>query len=237
MSPCISGSIPRPAPRLLIVVEVSPRSPAPIRRSRQSRAPARKITDSEIDQTLAFYRSCGAARSTFELAAWVTPASVERLVRRGFHIAGAENVVFCHLPVETVGSAFPIAEWEASQWVDLMLIAWECPQTPAWRHLAQAAAHLPDAVNLGVSLDGIQACGQLVPSEDFAIFGCDATATASRGRGIQTALIQERLRHAVERGFSTAIAEVAPNSTSEHNYLRCGFRVAYTRTHYTLEIA
>jgi hypothetical protein len=30
-----------------------------------------------------------------------------------------------------------------------------------------------------------------------------------------------------------AVAEVEPGSTSERNYLRCGFTIAYTRTHYS----
>jgi hypothetical protein len=56
-----------------------------------------------------------------------------------------------------------------------------------------------------------------------------ATSSSSRGRGAQRALIEGRLQTVA----ATAIvaAEVAPGSGSERNYLRCGFRVAYTRSH------
>ena len=97
--------------------------------------------------------------------------------------------------------------------------------------LLVAAAHLPNAQLLGVceSEDWI-ACAQSVVYDDVVIFGNDATLPAFRRRGAQTALIAERLRTVgAER---IAVAEVEPNSSSERNYRRCGFRIAYARTHY-----
>jgi hypothetical protein len=62
------------------------------------------------------------------------------------------------------------------------------------------------------------------------IFGNDGTRPEARGRGAQRALIDTRLG-ALPAGC-VAVAEVEPGSGSEHKYLRCGFDIAYTRTHY-----
>ena len=75
-------------------------------------------------------------------------------------------------------------------------------------------------------------CAQLTPTVDVALFGNDATLQSARGRGAQKATIQQRLRYATALRFRLATAEVAAGSTSERNYLRCGFLLAYTRTHY-----
>jgi hypothetical protein len=93
---------------------------------------------------------------------------------------------------------------------------------------------LPGAVRLGV-LDehGTSiSCAELVPALDVAILGNDATLASARGRGAQQATIRQRLHYASALQFKLAAAEVANGSTSERNYLRGGFSVAYTRTHY-----
>jgi hypothetical protein len=71
-----------------------------------------------------------------------------------------------------------------------------------------------------------------VPYNDVVVFGNDATLPTARRHGAQTALIEARLNATPEGVIATA--EVAPGSGSERNYLRCGFVVAYTRSHYVL---
>jgi hypothetical protein len=63
------------------------------------------------------------------------------------------------------------------------------------------------------------------------LFGNDATLASARRRGAQRAAIQQRLTSAAEVGLSLVAAEVASGSSSERNYLRCGFVVAYSRAH------
>jgi acyl-CoA synthetase (NDP forming) len=69
-----------------------------------------------------------------------------------------------------------------------------------------------------------------------AIFGNDNTHPRERRRGHQRLLIEARLGLALQLGLAHAIAEVAPGSTSERNYLRCGFERAYIRTHYSRDL-
>jgi hypothetical protein len=116
-------------------------------------------------------------------------------------------------------------------WPEVMHRSYELPDDSASRCLAAAAATLADARLHGLrDADRWVACGQSVAYGDVAIFGCDGTLPEARGRGAQTALIEKRLGE-LDRGM-IAVAEVAPGSTSERNYVRCGFRVAYARTHY-----
>jgi hypothetical protein len=72
----------------------------------------------------------------------------------------------------------------------------------------------------------------MLPAGQVALFANDATLHSARGRGAQTAAIQERLRAIAARDFLLLAAEVAPGSTSGRNYLRCGFHLSYTRAHY-----
>jgi hypothetical protein len=64
------------------------------------------------------------------------------------------------------------------------------------------------------------------------LFGNDAPLASARRRGAQRAAIQQRLTSAAEVGLSLVAAEVASGSSSERNYLRCGFVVAHSRAHY-----
>jgi hypothetical protein len=75
-----------------------------------------------------------------------------------------------------------------------------------------------------------------MPAAGVGLFGNDATLASARWRGAQRAAIQQRLRSAAELGLPLVGAEVAPGSSSERNYLRCGFVVAYTRTHYARRV-
>ncbi len=86
-------------------------------------------------------------------------------------------------------------------------------------------------VALLASVDGTAAAGGalLVNAEGVATLFGDATVTAHRGRGLQTALIRLRLAMAAERGGTIATASTLPGTPSQRNYERCGFRVAYTK--------
>jgi N-acetylglutamate synthase-like GNAT family acetyltransferase len=100
--------------------------------------------------------------------------------------------------------------------------------------IVEACAVLPDAIRFGVidRTGAWIACAELLPAADVGLFANDATLESARGRGVHTAIIQERLRAVTAGEFSLLAAEVAPGSTSERNYFRCGFYLAYTRAHY-----
>ena len=71
--------------------------------------------------------------------------------------------------------------------------------------------------------------GLIIPEYKMAGFFGAATLPEFRGRGIQTAFMQERLRVAQRAGCDLAVTLTMPGTTSQRNVERAGFRVAYTK--------
>jgi hypothetical protein len=60
------------------------------------------------------------------------------------------------------------------------------------------------------------------------LFGA-STLPAFRNRGVQTALLKQRLARAAEQKCDLAVCLAAPGSSSQRNVVRLGFSVLYTR--------
>jgi GNAT superfamily N-acetyltransferase len=67
-----------------------------------------------------------------------------------------------------------------------------------------------------------------------ALFAGAATIPRMRRRGLQAALLQERLRYAFEHGCDLAMMVAEAGSESQRNAERKGFRIAYTRMKWRL---
>ena len=78
------------------------------------------------------------------------------------------------------------------------------------------------------------AAGNLSIHEGVALFGGSATIPELRRRGLQAALLKERLRYAFEAGCDLAMIVAETGSNSQRNAERKGFRIAYTRTKWRL---
>jgi GNAT superfamily N-acetyltransferase len=78
------------------------------------------------------------------------------------------------------------------------------------------------------------AAGVLSIHEGVALFGGSATAPEFRRRGLQTALLQERMRYAFHHQCDLAMMVAQPGSDSQRNAERRGFQVSYTRTKWKL---
>src|SRR5262249_55312342 len=133
----------------------------------------------------------------------------------------------CHSVVQ-VGSA---------DWPELMLHMNGAPNVGIWPVLAGASAIIPGAIRFAVVDSGAKiGCAELFCVGSVGILANDATLESARRRGAQTAAIHERIRIATATGLPLLFAEVAPGTTSERNYLRCGFSVAYSRTHFVRQL-
>jgi hypothetical protein len=62
----------------------------------------------------------------------------------------------------------------------------------------------------------------------IALFGA-GTLAGFRGRGLQTALLRQRMQVAVQAGCEVAVIVTQGGTTSQHNAERLGFRVAYSK--------
>jgi GNAT superfamily N-acetyltransferase len=78
------------------------------------------------------------------------------------------------------------------------------------------------------------AAGVLRMHEGVALLGGSATLPAFRRRGLQGALLRERLRYAADGGCDIAMMVAEAGSNSQRNAERQGFRVAYTRIKWRL---
>lgn len=70
--------------------------------------------------------------------------------------------------------------------------------------------------------------------EETAYLAGASVLQAFRGRGIQTAFIQERLSYAYNKGAQWAVVATEPGGVSEQNYLKLGFQIAYVRNKFML---
>jgi GNAT superfamily N-acetyltransferase len=78
------------------------------------------------------------------------------------------------------------------------------------------------------------ATGALSIHDGVAVFAGAATVPDFRRRGLQAALLMERMHYAYDHGCDLAMLAVTPGSDSQRNAERSGFRIAYTRTKWKL---
>lgn len=197
---------------------------------------AAHLAPRDLDEIESFFLDHEATTVTIEMAPWLSAESKQTLCRRGYRQGGEENVMATTSGTPRSGNAPRAEAIPAHAWPELMRRGFELPDASPTSVLVTAAAHLPNAQLYGIrDNDRWIACAQSIIYDDVVIFANDVTVPEARGKGAQTALIEARLK-AVPTGMF-AIAEVAPGSGSERNYLRCGFQVAYARTHYVRHIA
>ena len=121
---------------------------------------------------------------------------------------------FGHVLVEAFKLPPPMRAWEAA------LVG-----RPRWRHYL-------------ASLDGSPVgCAALFAHDGLASFGQAGTLEHARGRGVQGALILQRLHDAAAMGCTHAVVETAEDrpdkpAPSYRNQLRHGFTLCYMRQNY-----
>jgi hypothetical protein len=190
----------------------------------------------DLDEIELFFRDHATPTVTIEAAPRLTEESIRILSERGYLGADREDVVSTTSGASIASSERDTEALPSSVFPELMLRGFELPDKSPMRELATAAAQLPGAQAYGIREIGHWiACAQSAPYDEVVIFGNDATLPEGRRRGAQTALIEARLR-ALPTG-KIVMAEVEPDSGSERNYLRCGFRIEYVRTHYVLALS
>ncbi len=78
------------------------------------------------------------------------------------------------------------------------------------------------------------AAGVLSVHDGVALFGGSATVPDLRLRGLQSALLEQRMRYAFDQGCDLAMMVAEAGSNSQRNAERKGFQVAYTRAKWRL---
>ncbi len=170
--------------------------------------------------------------------------AIKLLSERGYRPSEVSNVLYRRVesPAELLGSNIHvrvIREDEAQLWTDINTRGWSHDHPEYREFLSSFGAILTarqDSRCFLAVIDGVPGgAGALSFHEGVALFAGAATIPEMRRRGLQGALLRERLRYASENGCDLAMMAAIPGSESQRNAERNGFRVAYTRTKWKLD--
>lgn len=178
-----------------------------------------------------------------EVSPFAGVAALDLLCARNYRPIELSNVLY--RPVEpptgehqTYIRVSVIGPEETQLWTNISARGW-AHEHPEFLDFLQQQGPVSSARKQSVcflaELDGKPgAAGVLCLHEGIALFGGSATVPELRRRGLQTALLHERMRYAFDHGCDIAMMAAQPGSDSQRNAERRGFRIAYTRTKWRL---
>jgi ribosomal protein S18 acetylase RimI-like enzyme len=203
-------------------------------------------SDEELASVEAEFDARGAAL-VVELSTLAEAGLAERFSQRGYRLAGFENVLGLGLrePERWRGredvQVEQSGDLELELWIDVLASAFAAPDTQGVtsheafprevlarilrgtatarglvRYLARRADEPAGAASIRMD-DGVaQLCGA-------------GTLPAQRRRGVQSALLETRLRDAAGAGCEVAVVTTLPGSKSQENVQKQGFELLYAR--------
>ena len=195
------------------------------------------VEQEEVAALIAFLEEHGAPAS-INVCPLADPSLLRWLAHYGFVATDFETVLYQPLPApepvplaSNMRIAIAGSEEERELWALLEARGFRDDNfTDDDLVLSRALSLRGDAMPFIGYVDGEPAgTGMLVIADGVAMFNGDSTLPAMRGRGVQSAMLAERLRVASAQGADLAVIEAAPGGTSERNQQRAGFRIAYTR--------
>ena len=187
-----------------------------------------------IPSILDLYASQG-ARPTFDLNPyaippfWETPNITPTLVKHGFYQGAFHQMLYAtprvglpelpaYLTIREVTSADTavFAHVYEQVWGDSTAITVLIDQ-PQFRCYLALVDNVPAALGVLHVANGIGAMTNAL------------TIPAYRGRGCQTALLQQRVHDAAQLGCTLLVSQCRPGSSSQNNQMRAGFKIAGTK--------
>jgi hypothetical protein len=205
-----------------------------------------EITDAELDRLEAFFRKHDAP-VFHEVSPLVDWSILELLNRRGYQPIELTSVLYQALGNETA-PALPvnpeikvrlIEKGEEEIWAHTSANAWLTEGEGLAEFMfnfGQINAAATGGFPFLAELEGKPiSTGMLFIYDDVAILAGASTIPEGRRKGAQNALLDARLRFAIERGCAIATMGALPGSQSQRNAEKNGFRIAYTRTKWQLK--
>lgn len=196
------------------------------------------VTVEDIRHVEEFYFQRGSAAQV-DACPYADSSLFASLSERGFQVAEFNQTLARRiLPGEHLGATVNgteirgIREGEVKQWSRAIAETFFADQWEQWLELFGPWARPEHPLTLAAIVDGRivgTASGLTVPEHKLAAFFGATTLPEFRGRGIQSAFMQERLRIAQKAGCDLAVTLTMPGTTSQRNAERAGFRVAYTK--------
>ena len=200
-----------------------------------------EISDAALDIIEQFFRDRGAP-VMHEVSPLAGVAALDLLCARGYRPIEISSVL-CR-PVEASAAVRDniqvraIGPSEAGVWTDISARGWshEHPELQEFLlEIGTLCVAREDSFCFLAEIDGEPgAAGALCIHEGVALFAGSSTIPDLRRRGLQAALLEERMRYAFARGCDLAMMVAQAGSGSQRNAERQGFRIAYTRTKWRL---
>lgn len=188
-----------------------------------------------LDQIERFFAERGAPVQ-HEICPFAGVATIALLCARGYRPIEISNVHYrpVELPMPQSGLRVRlIGMEEAELWTRVSARGWTHDHPEFEEFMRQVGSLLTAREGSAcflAEMDGEPAAaGALSIHEGVALFAGASTLPEMRRRGLQSALLAARMRHAHELGCDLAMMVAEPGSESHRNAQRQGFHVAYTR--------
>jgi GNAT superfamily N-acetyltransferase len=201
-----------------------------------------ELTEQTLDTIESFFRG-HSAPVLHEVSPLAGVAALEMLCHRGYTPIELSSVLFWPVqgpePMTAVGVKVRITGPEEKDlWSRISARGWSHDHPELMEFLAQfgaVSAARDHTVCFLAEADGEPgAAGVLCMHEGVALFGGSSTVPELRRRGLQSALLEARMRYAFDQGCDLAMMAAMPGSESQRNVERKGFQIAYTRTKWQL---
>jgi GNAT superfamily N-acetyltransferase len=202
-----------------------------------------ELTADDLDQIEQFFRARGAA-VMHEVCPFAGINALTLLCDRGYRPIEISSVLYRLVDVQSAMHSASIrvrviSQNESELWNDVSTRGWchEHPELESFmRQMGVIAASREQSPCFLAEFDGVPAAaGGLVLHQGVALFAGASTVPDYRRRGLQAALLSERMGFAAASQCDLAMMVAEAGSSSQHNAEREGFRVAYTRTKWQLK--
>ena len=201
-----------------------------------------ELSAASLDVIERFFLERG-AQVQHEVSPLVGVAALDLLCARHYRPIEISNVMY--RPIEKPAAqdrgknrVLVIGPEEAHIWATVSAKAWSHEHPELLDFVLQTAAissAREESPCFLAELEGQPgAAGSLCLHNGVALFAGAATIPQMRRRGLQAALLQERMNYAFDHGCDLAMMVAEAGSDSQRNAERKGFRIAYTRMKWRL---
>jgi GNAT superfamily N-acetyltransferase len=202
------------------------------------------LTDADAQNIENFFQQRG-AEVFHEVSPLADPALLALLTERDYRPIEFTSVLYRPISPEMRLPAVPNEQIEVRRITPGEEDVWADTAAEGWSEYADLAAFMREMGLISARSEGTYsflaelkgqpiATGGLSIREGVALLAGASTVPQGRSQGAQLALLEARLRFAIEQGCDLAMVGALPGSVSQRNAERQGFRIAYTRIKWQL---
>ncbi len=201
-----------------------------------------ELTAATLERFESFFFDHGSA-AMHEVSPLAGVAALDLLCARNYRPIELSSVLYRTVedPPATAPASIAVrvsAPEEAALWSDITVRGWghENAELQGFlREVGTISAAREGSVQFIAEYAGQPgAAGSLCIHDGVALFTGSTTVPELRRRGLQSALLEYRMRYAFQHGCDLAMMVAHPGSESQRNAERRGFHIAYTRTKWRL---